>query len=232
MRPPRRWSSPPRSSAPIWRRRPRSGARWSSSQASSQSRCPPRPTFHNCRSAKLQVPAHTMSIVKAPLAVFLSSVGNFQSEPCTTILKRGIDSNQKRERPRSCLCRNEQVVKSFRYLLSDLRQFDTLKRSNPMPRRTFRRWLLAIMAATFVMFAGAVSPASADQGDKQGWSLGSDPRKRVFLRFVPANDGPRVLVLGCLRDRKSTRLNSSHTVISYAVFCLTKRKVPTRHRPS
>src|SRR5438132_8823506 len=26
------------------------------------------------------------------------------------------------------------------------------------------------------------------------------------------------------RDRKSTRLNSSHTVISYAVFCLKKRK--------
>src|SRR5437588_9765307 len=28
-------------------------------------------------------------------------------------------------------------------------------------------------------------------------------------------------------DRKSTRLNSSHTVISYAVFCLKKK---TRHR--
>src|SRR5256885_10844201 len=26
----------------------------------------------------------------------------------------------------------------------------------------------------------------------------------------------------CLRDRKSTRLNSSHLVISYAVFCLKK----------
>src|SRR5260221_1310433 len=26
------------------------------------------------------------------------------------------------------------------------------------------------------------------------------------------------------RDRKSTRLNSSHTVISYAVFCLEKKK--------
>src|SRR5438034_5463919 len=26
------------------------------------------------------------------------------------------------------------------------------------------------------------------------------------------------------RDRKSTRLNSSHTVISYAVFCLKKKK--------
>src|SRR5438132_8223235 len=29
---------------------------------------------------------------------------------------------------------------------------------------------------------------------------------------------------GSGRDRKSTRLNSSHTVISYAVFCLKKKK--------
>src|SRR5476649_2974863 len=29
------------------------------------------------------------------------------------------------------------------------------------------------------------------------------------------------------RDRKSTRLNSSHTVISYAVFCLKKKKTHT-----
>src|SRR5438034_3694671 len=28
-----------------------------------------------------------------------------------------------------------------------------------------------------------------------------------------------------LTDRKSTRLNSSHTVISYAVFCLKKKKI-------
>src|SRR5256885_545904 len=28
------------------------------------------------------------------------------------------------------------------------------------------------------------------------------------------------------RDRKSTRLNSSHLVISYAVFCLKKKKTP------
>src|SRR5436190_14147554 len=32
---------------------------------------------------------------------------------------------------------------------------------------------------------------------------------------VPGQDG---------EDRKSTRLNSSHTVISYAVFCLKKKK--------
>src|SRR5256885_11788091 len=29
---------------------------------------------------------------------------------------------------------------------------------------------------------------------------------------------------GYFRDRKSTRLNSSHLVISYAVFCLKKKK--------
>src|SRR5256885_11391792 len=31
------------------------------------------------------------------------------------------------------------------------------------------------------------------------------------------------------RDRKSTRLNSSHLVISYAVFCLKKKKKTTEH---
>src|SRR5438034_2687959 len=30
-------------------------------------------------------------------------------------------------------------------------------------------------------------------------------------------------------DRKSTRLNSSHTVISYAVFCLKKKKKKTNY---
>src|SRR6266851_8289140 len=32
------------------------------------------------------------------------------------------------------------------------------------------------------------------------------------------------------RDRKSTRLNSSHITISYAVFCLKKKKVLLRSR--
>src|SRR5438034_3864324 len=35
------------------------------------------------------------------------------------------------------------------------------------------------------------------------------------------------VTIGCIgtnSDRKSTRLNSSHTVISYAVFCLKKKK--------
>src|SRR3712207_7464281 len=39
---------------------------------------------------------------------------------------------------------------------------------------------------------------------------------------------PAGAALGGLRDRKSTRLNSSHANISYAVFCLKKKK-PTRY---
>src|SRR5437660_6430364 len=31
-------------------------------------------------------------------------------------------------------------------------------------------------------------------------------------------------------DRKSTRLNSSHVAISYAVFCLKKKKYTSKHR--
>src|SRR5690606_40905743 len=34
-----------------------------------------------------------------------------------------------------------------------------------------------------------------------------------------------------LSDRKSTRLNSSHVKISYAVFCLKKKNVTSTHTP-
>src|SRR5690349_24127496 len=37
---------------------------------------------------------------------------------------------------------------------------------------------------------------------------------------------PAVREGGRRRDRKSTRLNSSHVEISYAVFCLKKKKYP------
>src|SRR2546430_12107071 len=41
-------------------------------------------------------------------------------------------------------------------------------------------------------------------------------------RFAHPSDGTR--------DRKSTRLNSSHSQISYAVFCLKKKKTNTCHK--
>src|SRR5438132_10486279 len=48
--------------------------------------------------------------------------------------------------------------------------------------------------------------------------------------YRPENLGSSGFSLFCgvgspSRDRKSTRLNSSHTVISYAVFCLKKKKI-------
>src|SRR3989442_7680417 len=41
------------------------------------------------------------------------------------------------------------------------------------------------------------------------------------------HDRPRHLGLELGQDRKSTRLNSSHVRISYAVFCLKKKKTST-----
>src|SRR3712207_7800741 len=40
-----------------------------------------------------------------------------------------------------------------------------------------------------------------------------------------------VLLLDLPPDRKSTRLNSSHANISYAVFCLKKKKTQTHNHP-
>src|SRR5205809_6012634 len=45
----------------------------------------------------------------------------------------------------------------------------------------------------------------------------------VLLDFV-AVLGAHILLLQACTDRKSTRLNSSHGYISYAVFCLKKKK--------
>src|SRR5207253_9843680 len=43
------------------------------------------------------------------------------------------------------------------------------------------------------------------------------PRARIGVRALPAHRQVTT-------DRKSTRLNSSHVAISYAVFCLKKKK--------
>src|SRR5690606_39484231 len=49
------------------------------------------------------------------------------------------------------------------------------------------------------------------------------------LELVKSEDMPRSGVTQALmRDRKSTRLNSSHVKISYAVFCLKKK---TKRQP-
>src|SRR5437660_5356774 len=57
---------------------------------------------------------------------------------------------------------------------------------------------------------------------RSGFARSGDPRlcRRKFLRWpASAVRGGRADA-----DRKSTRLNSSHVAISYAVFCLKKKK--------
>src|SRR5438034_6689788 len=63
------------------------------------------------------------------------------------------------------------------------------------------------------------SCAAAD-GHVRGQSRDRTRRRGAAARIRGAGaDAPNA------RDRKSTRLNSSHTVISYAVFCLKKKKI-------
>src|SRR5690606_40304003 len=49
------------------------------------------------------------------------------------------------------------------------------------------------------------------------------PRREIPLGLVRVEPGTRERLLVELEDRKSTRLNSSHVKISYAVFCLKKK---------
>src|SRR5260221_4676069 len=67
-----------------------------------------------------------------------------------------------------------------------------------------------------VIGGGVESMSRVPMGSDGGaWPV--DPAVAIPLYFLP--------------DRKSTRLNSSHTVISYAVFCLKKKKIKNIERP-
>src|SRR5690606_41793394 len=65
-----------------------------------------------------------------------------------------------------------------------------------------------------------------------GRDLGAPAIVDVLLDLLPVHRGDEVLVVlggghlqeGVGLDRKSTRLNSSHVKISYAVFCLKKKR--------
>src|SRR5206468_9194635 len=63
------------------------------------------------------------------------------------------------------------------------------------------------------------------------YAFGSDDF--VVIADLPSNVDAAALSFavnasGAVQDRKSTRLNSSHDQISYAVFCLKKKKTQTK----
>src|SRR5438034_2827743 len=97
--------------------------------------------------------------------------------------------------------------------------------------------VVIIMASCFGMASAAPkehlesTPQQVFDGMRQ--SFQANKAKGVHARYqwelsgpqggqwwIDVNDGTYKMGKG--KDRKSTRLNSSHTVISYAVFCLKK----------
>src|SRR2546430_11973575 len=67
-------------------------------------------------------------------------------------------------------------------------------------------------------------PVGDAEPGRQGRDLQLEHERSGALRSVRGrNAAPLKGAAGCV-DRKSTRLNSSHSQISYAVFCLKKKK--------
>src|SRR5256885_10947101 len=86
-------------------------------------------------------------------------------------------------------------------------------RSTLFPYTTlFRSVAQAALVSASARAAGWVETARADERSR--------PLVDKMLEQFPLDSAQ-----GKALDRKSTRLNSSHLVISYAVFCLKKKKI-------
>src|SRR3989440_2134378 len=92
-------------------------------------------------------------------------------------------------------------------------------------------------------YQGAVYPVSRSETEVQGLkaykSVAELPPTDLAAMIIPAQFVPQELencgkagikaAIILSSDRKSTRLNSSHDQISYAVFCLKKKKNRKKH---
>src|SRR3712207_7584381 len=63
------------------------------------------------------------------------------------------------------------------------------------------------------------------------WHHGSGPAfmEQKTPLLPPESDLASLMLMDATGDRKSTRLNSSHANISYAVFCLKKKHTKPQH---
>src|SRR2546426_3186804 len=99
---------------------------------------------------------------------------------------------------------------------------------------SFSRWkhrqvdcFIAASEAIRQMLVGDVVPVYQTVTVHEGIDVDhvvAAPPVNVHETFWLPHDAPVVGNVDGRRDRKSTRLNSSHLVISYAVFCLKKKK--------
>src|SRR2546430_3197896 len=72
--------------------------------------------------------------------------------------------------------------------------------------------------------------ADKEQALGRVWRVGKgkDPVRVTHVHMADSYDDRMLELIRNKADRKSTRLNSSHSQISYAVFCLKKKKKTTR----
>src|SRR5262245_65380291 len=87
------------------------------------------------------------------------------------------------------------------------------------PRRVWERY------ASPVAFTASISAWF-----RRSRSSAEHPGNRARKQTTESGVGAVTSNAGSARDRKSTRLNSSHLGISYAVFCLKKKKKNTQKR--
>src|SRR5207249_10433300 len=83
-------------------------------------------------------------------------------------------------------------------------------------------WVAASPFGTGLAAGSQSDPAEAVAGSRahNQWLaefVAEEPNRRIGVAVVPA-------IIPDMEDRKSTRLNSSHVSISYAVFCLKKKR--------
>src|SRR5207302_7945131 len=107
------------------------------------------------------------------------------------------------------------------------RHFSSLLHPRHPPPPLFPYTTLFRSVSGAVLAAGlALRPAAADDIGKQVTCpvMGSSFKVSKSTEFRMVNGQAVYFCCGGCPDRKSTRLNSSHVKISYAVFCLKKKK--------
>src|SRR3989454_5540284 len=118
-----------------------------------------------------------------------------------------------------------------RTLLGRLRAALRARHYSPRTEQAYVAWV-----RRYVQFHGRRHPAELGATEVQAFLTHLAERRRVsastqnqaaaaLLFLYEAVLGRRLAVASDEVDRKSTRLNSSHLVISYAVFCLKKKKL-------
>src|SRR3712207_8068707 len=92
------------------------------------------------------------------------------------------------------------------------------------PRSTLFPYTTLFRSAADPQVLGRLLPRQ--RAEELGVALHRAARPGAVVLDQVLQSGHRLLgERGTLRDRKSTRLNSSHANISYAVFCLKKKRI-------